>query len=626
MAPVTPPFEDEEEEVQEAPVTPPFEDEADVGDEVEEAPAEDEFPEDWGDEQNIEDPDAAFDEEAVGDEDADAKAELEEVPLEDDDAFENFDAPEEVMPEDEEALPDGENLENVDAEDTFEEDTFEEPRAEEEEEEKEEAAAEVEDEGIKREEDLALGEVAEHLREAVEGSLKMKRILEGADADDAPSAKRRKVEDGDGEEEMKRETNPQKDKLLWDLRLETNRVCRYVVESADTTEVVAVAQTKWAPNRNHKKSVAEQLNEQLILTRERVGPHGGRIDPVSAFAIRWQLKQDQEQLLRDLTHKELRLVIGRYDDNVALQEVIDEARNADASDAGSGSASADKPGPLTLGRFNRLELIDPQSNALVVGDANLSFSLLLAHHRQDLGHTGRTIATTFELLPTLKERYKEIEETIKQLTDMGSEVLHNVDCTRIGIDSRFQDMGGKFGAVYYNFPHAGAVKGFFDGHPFVRWRHENLMHLFFRALRGFVIPGGSVKVSSNQRAQGVRFSDIIGAASMNEFVHVETVPFPEWTLRNYNRSYGDKRDETRRLKDGEVYAAQKANTDMVYCFCYAPSDVPLAKPRLRYPPTREDMMQANEGALENLNGDRKRKKVEELRQLFLTYIQGIHVG
>ena len=28
-------------------------------------------------------------------------------------------------------------------------------------------------------------------------------------------------------------------------------------------------------------------------------------------------------------------------------------------------------------------------------------------------------------------------------------------------------MQNSFGAVYYNFPHAGVVQGFFDGHPFV---------------------------------------------------------------------------------------------------------------------------------------------------------------
>merc|ERR1712139_11277 len=103
-------------------------------------------------------------------------------------------------------------------------------------------------------------------------------------------------------------------------------------------------------------------------------------------------------------------------------------------------------------------------------------------------------------------------------------------------DPRFQGMEEKFGAVYYNFPHAGVVQGFYDGHPFVRWRHENLMTLFFGQLRSFMKPGGVVKVSSNSSAKGVRYSDILRAARAIGFVHIATFPFLEWSLRDYQRS------------------------------------------------------------------------------------------
>merc|ERR1711972_202856 len=103
--------------------------------------------------------------------------------------------------------------------------------------------------------------------------------------------------------------------------------------------------------------------------------------------------------------------------------------------------------------------------------------------------------------------------TIAKLEEHYTEVFHEVDCTRIAVDDRFQ--GLQLGTVYYNFPHAGAVGGFFDGHPVVNWRHENLMRLFFRALRSFVKPGGLVKVSSNSKAVGVRFSYICDAAREN---------------------------------------------------------------------------------------------------------------
>merc|ERR1740129_2514836 len=243
-------------------------------------------------------------------------------------------------------------------------------------------------------------------------------------------------------------------------------------------------------------------------------------------------------------------------------------------------------GLLTMSRFNRLELIDPSADALVVGDANLTFSLLLAQHREGLGHVGRTVATTFEQIDTLREWYKEIDETVKILEEKSTEVLHNVDCTRLAVDPRFQGMTGKFGAVYYNFPHAGVVKGFFDGHPFVRWRHENLMHLFFRALRAFVKPGGVVKVSSNSNATRVRYSDILGAANRSEFGHIETVPFLDWQLRGYRRSYGDRRDAKRRPEEGEIYRSQRGHSDMVYSFQFAPSGGTPPTQRIRHPPTR----------------------------------------
>merc|ERR1711976_95515 len=107
------------------------------------------------------------------------------------------------------------------------------------------------------------------------------------------------------------------------------------------------------------------------------------------------------------------------------------------------------------------------------------------------------------------ERYKEINDSIKILEEHFAEVFHGVDCTRIALDPNFAGLEASLGAVYYNFPHSGAVGGFFDGHPLVNWRHENLMRLFFRALRSFVIPGGSVKVASNKNAVGVRYSYIV---------------------------------------------------------------------------------------------------------------------
>merc|ERR1712232_1169844 len=246
--------------------------------------------------------------------------------------------------------------------------------------------------------------------------------------------------------------------------------------------------------------------------------------------------------------------MGEYNGDRPIEDLVNEASLEEVDEV----PAADKPGVYVMGRQMRLELIDPFAHALVCGDANLTFSLNLAEHRHALGHSGTTVATTFEKLETLRERYTEIDKTVEKLKSLGCEVVHDVDGTRLKVDDRFNDREEKFGAAYYNFPHAGVVQGFFDGHPFVRWRHENLMTLFFTALRSFVKPGGIVKVASNSGATGVRYSDIMLGAKMSEFEHVETFPFLDWILRRYGRSYGDRRDVNRRPDKDQGYNDQKA--------------------------------------------------------------------
>merc|ERR1712217_28172 len=103
-------------------------------------------------------------------------------------------------------------------------------------------------------------------------------------------------------------------------------------------------------------------------------------------------------------------------------------------------------------------------------------------------------------------------------------------------------------------------------------------------------PGGIVKVASNSRATGVRFSDIIEGANACEFTHVETFPFLEWQLAGYRRSYGDRRDATKRPEEGEVYNDQRGQSDMVYCFSYNPSGEQLPPPQVKLPPTQQEML------------------------------------
>lgn len=476
-----------------------------------------------------------------------------------------------------------------------------------------------------REGDLSLDEIPEDQREAVAGNLELKRAL-SQDLSNAPGAKRQRTERASGG--VPPVENQTASRLARQWRLDRDTTTTFVLRHADKGLVDTIAKVRWAPNPGHpKRSQAEQVYEHLTKLKERKGPPGGPLDAVAAFGHRWHLTAKDDDLLAKLDHKSLRHIFQEYDESRPISEILDDTNGGEYIDD-SDLAVPDKPGLFVLGRSQCLELIDPFGDAIVLGDANLTFSVQLAEHRRSLHHSGRTIATTFEKIDTLRERYNEIDDTVKQLEELGAEVMHNVDCTRLAVDPRFQGMEEKIGAVYYNFPHAGVVPGFFDGHPFVRWRHANLMHLFFRALRPFVKSGGSVKVASNSNATGVRYSDIIGGASSSEFVHDESFPFLEWQLSRYRRSYGDRRDETKRPEDGEVYNSQRANTDMVYSFTYKPSGNSVPAPLISYPPTKEELFSSNEGRAGRLPSSTvpRRKKVEELYELFLSYVQGIHVG
>ncbi|CAK9049790.1 unnamed protein product [Durusdinium trenchii] len=122
-------------------------------------------------------------------------------------------------------------------------------------------------------------------------------------------------------------------------------------------------------------------------------------------------------LLRTLSHKDLRYIIDHYDGTQQLEELVQEAQQALPLEGRTEGCMPDAPGVAAISRFHRLELIDPTADAAVFGDANLSFSLNLVRHRKALGHVGRVIATTFESREVLRERYKEIDETIKTLQD-----------------------------------------------------------------------------------------------------------------------------------------------------------------------------------------------------------------
>merc|ERR1712218_360445 len=141
-------------------------------------------------------------------------------------------------------------------------------------------------------------------------------------------------------------------------------------------------------------------------------------DTVAAFGYRWHLSADDDEFLAKLDYNSLRHVFQGYDKTRPLQELVDEVPPEITAEGGDVSL-ARQPGLFVLGRLQCLELLDPLGDALVLGDANLSFALQLAEHRESLSHTGRIVATTFETLETLQERSPEIDATVSRLDELG---------------------------------------------------------------------------------------------------------------------------------------------------------------------------------------------------------------
>jgi len=477
------------------------------------------------------------------------------------------------------------------------------------------AAADDDEEGI--------DDVQEHLRDSVEGTLRLKRLLSAdSEADGGSSLKRLKS----GEQSP--ETTSKIEYLLSKWGLHDDKVMLHVLEGLEMDELEYLDSSEFQPDMfNWQQVAADQAATHVALWHERESLGGGPIDALLTFQQRWNLSSLFDSMLRDLSHKDLRYVLTHYDGTQQLEQLVAEAQEAPALFGRTEGCMPDANGLTTVSRFHRLELIHPLADAAVFGDANLGFALNLAKHRKVLGHVGRLIATTFESLEVLRERYKEIDDTIKTLEEHLVEVHHEIDCTRIAMNPKFKGLEGSLGAVYYNFPHAGSVGGFFDGHPLVNWRHENLMRLFFRALRSFMKVGGLVKVASNMGAVGVRFSYITSGAKENEFDHVETVPFLQWNLHRYSRSYGDRRDVNRRPDQAQNYNAQRAEKDMVYIFKYNPSGEPLGPQALRMPPSIATLLECQDGPFWSLpNLEVKKTLAKQLHERFIKECSGRHVG
>ena len=120
-----------------------------------------------------------------------------------------------------------------------------------------------------------------------------------------------------------------------------------------------------------------------------------------------------------------------------------------------------------------LELYSTEGNIVTIGDGDFSFSLALAvelNLKRDDG-SSRLVATSFDTLPQVLDKYPSVSNSIASLSAMGMCVLHGVDGTNLPetIEAAVEKSSRRpgyvpvpslihtCGRVIFNFPHIGGA-------------------------------------------------------------------------------------------------------------------------------------------------------------------------
>ena len=135
---------------------------------------------------------------------------------------------------------------------------------------------------------------------------------------------------------------------------------------------------------------------------------------------------------------------------------------------------------------------------------------------------------------------------------LGTELFENLWCEG---ENRLL-----FDCVYWNFPDPGAVRGFPASHPIVNWRARNMMRKFLRSVRPFLREGSIVKISTNTQSGPIDIDDVIACALNDGFAQQPSTSFHKWAFANYNRVFGDDRDNL------ELEQPGPREKDIIYVF------------------------------------------------------------
>merc|ERR1719188_386659 len=101
---------------------------------------------------------------------------------------------------------------------------------------------------------------------------------------------------------------------------------KHVLDALSLEELTYLITSNYVPSRlDQRKGPAELTSQHCKQLAERKLGIGSKVDVVTAFKQRWKLDVNAEKKLRELTHKDLRYVMEKFDKSTSVEEVIIEA-------------------------------------------------------------------------------------------------------------------------------------------------------------------------------------------------------------------------------------------------------------------------------------------------------------
>ncbi|KAH8929517.1 hypothetical protein BT69DRAFT_1256176 [Atractiella rhizophila] len=186
---------------------------------------------------------------------------------------------------------------------------------------------------------------------------------------------------------------------------------------------------------------------------------------------------------------------------------LDSPSTAAANGAEDGRmAKKAKPNPsVAKSQANQQPVIPfaQGESVLLVGEGDFTFTLALLSHLSSTSATDtnedgadegdpRILATTFDSLAILKEKYPTVEETVKSIEERGGKCVFGVDATKLEKYKEVKRKGG-WDKIVFNFPHSGSSIA--DQDRNVR-TNQSLILLFLRSGHPLLRPISSTSPSS----------------------------------------------------------------------------------------------------------------------------------